>query len=76
MAAATRTTWSSPMTGCSTAALMLIHGQLDISGPADVAWLLHQAWPGSELHLVRTGHQGSDEMTERMMAALSRFART
>ena len=36
----------------------------------------HQAWPGSELHLVRTGHQGGDEMTERMMTALNRFART
>jgi proline iminopeptidase len=41
----------------------------------DVPWLLHQAWPGSELHLVRTGHQGGDEMTERMLAALNRFAR-
>jgi hypothetical protein len=40
----------------------------------DVPWLLHRAWPGSELHLVRTGHQGGDEMTERMMAALTRFA--
>ncbi len=39
-------------------------------------WLLHQAWPGSELHLVRTGHRGGDEMTEHMMTALNRFART
>jgi hypothetical protein len=41
-----------------------------------VAWLLHRAWPGSELHLVRTGHQGGDEKTEQMMTALNRFART
>ena len=54
---------------------VLIHGRFDISGPPDVAWLLHRAWPGSELHLVRTGHQGGDEMTVRMMAALNRFAR-
>ncbi len=33
------------------------------------------AWPGSELHLVRTGHQGGDEMTERTLDALNRFAR-
>jgi pimeloyl-ACP methyl ester carboxylesterase len=44
--------------------------------PGDVPWLLHRAWPGSELHLVRTGHQGGDEMTEHMMTALNRFART
>ena len=55
---------------------VLIHGRLDIGSPPDVPWLLHRAWPGSELHLVRTGHQGGDEMTEHMMAALNRFART
>lgn len=55
---------------------VLIHGHFDIGGPPDVPWLLHQAWPGSELHLVRTGHQGGDEMTEHMMRALNRFART
>ena len=54
---------------------VLIHGRLDLGGPPDVPWLLHQAWPGSELHLVRTGHQGGDEMTERNLAALNRFAR-
>ena len=54
---------------------VLIHGRLDLGGPPDVPWLLHQAWPHSELHLVRTGHQGGDEMTERMLAALNRFAR-
>jgi len=41
-----------------------------------VPWLLHQAWPGSELHLVGTGHQGGEEMTAHVMAALSHFART
>ena len=54
---------------------VLIHGRFDIGGPPDVPWLLHRAWPGSELHLVRTGHQGGDEMTELMLAALNRFAR-
>ena len=55
---------------------VMIHGRFDIQGPPDVPWLLHQVWPGSELHLVRTGHQGGDEMTMHMMAALNRFART
>ena len=52
---------------------MLIYGRFDIGGPPDGPWLLHQAWPGSELHLVRTGHQGGDEMTELMLEALNRF---
>jgi proline iminopeptidase len=41
----------------------MIRGRFDIQGPADVPWLLHQARPGSELHLVRTGHPGGGEMT-------------
>jgi len=55
---------------------VLIHGRFDIGGPPDVPWLLHQAWPGSELHLVRTGHQGGEEMTEHALNALNRFARS
>jgi proline iminopeptidase len=55
---------------------VLIHGRSDIGSPPDVPWLLHLAWPGSDLHLVRTGHQGGTEMTEPMMTALNRFART
>ncbi|MPV35879.1 prolyl aminopeptidase [Georgenia subflava] len=36
---------------------VLITGRLDISGPADTAYHLHRAWPGSELHVVEdTGH--------------------
>ena len=54
----------------------MVHGRFDIQGPPDVPWLLHRAWPGSELHLVRTGHQGGEEMTEHMLTALTRFART
>jgi hypothetical protein len=55
---------------------VLIHGRFDIGSPPDVPWLLHRAWSGSDLHLVRTGHQGGAEMTEHMMTALNRFART
>ena len=54
---------------------MLIHGRFDIGSPPDVPWLLHNAWPVSELHLVRTGHHGGDEMTEHQLAALNCFAR-
>ncbi len=52
---------------------VLIHGRLDLGGPPDVPWLLYRAWPGSELHLVGTGHTGGEEMTARMMQALDRF---
>jgi proline iminopeptidase len=53
---------------------VLIHGQLDLGGPADVPWLLAQAWPDAELHFVSTGHTGGPDMTEYMLAALDRFA--
>ena len=45
-------------------------------GTARRALAAPRAWPGSELHLVRTGHQGGQEMTEHMLTALNRFART
>lgn len=38
---------------------VLIHGRLDVSGPARTAWLVHRAWPGSQLHVDETeGHGG------------------
>jgi proline iminopeptidase len=52
----------------------LVHGRLDIGSPPDVPWLLAQAWPGAELHLVHTGHQGGVEMTSVTLASLDRFA--
>ncbi len=54
---------------------VLLHGQLDLGGPVDVPWLLTQAWPDATLHVIgASGHQGHDEMTERMLAAGRRFA--
>jgi proline iminopeptidase len=53
---------------------VLIHGQFDLGGPPDVAWLLAQAWPAAELHIVDTGHTGGGAMTELMLEALDRFA--
>jgi proline iminopeptidase len=35
---------------------VLIHGRRDISGPAIVAWRLHQAWPRSRLVILDEGH--------------------
>jgi proline iminopeptidase len=49
----------------------LIHGRHDVSGPVITPWLLHQAWPSSELIVVEDeGHGGPKEM-ELAAAALS-----
>jgi proline iminopeptidase len=55
---------------------VLIHGRLDLGGPAITAWELAEAWPGAELQLVGTGHTGGGEMTDRLIAATDRFAGT
>lgn len=54
---------------------VLVHGRLDLSGPPDVAWQLARSWPGAELHWVRGGHTGDDEMMRLMLEAAERFAR-
>jgi proline iminopeptidase len=55
---------------------VLIHGRLDISSPADIAWNMAQAWPDAELHLVEeAGHGlGTASMSDLVIAALDRFA--
>jgi len=52
---------------------VLIHGHLDIGSPPDVPWLLAQAWPEAQLHLIRSGHAGNDDTTQLMIAALDSF---
>lgn len=54
---------------------VLIHGRYDISGPPDTAWALQEAWPGSELILLDTGHGGRG-FPEAFADALSSLART
>jgi proline iminopeptidase len=42
----------------------LVHGRLDVSGPLDAPWRIHQAWPDSELIIVDDeGHGGSAMVT-------------
>ncbi|WP_375430007.1 prolyl aminopeptidase [uncultured Friedmanniella sp.] len=53
---------------------VLLHGRLDLSGPAGTAWALHRAWPSSELTIFPgSGHKGSDEMGDALLAATDRF---
>ena len=55
---------------------ILIHGRLDLDAPLVTAWELAQAWPDSELIIVRgAGHSSSDPgMSEALIAATDRFA--
>jgi proline iminopeptidase len=53
---------------------VLVHGRMDVGGPADAAWQLAQAWPDAKLHLVDTGHRGGEEMTARLIEATNHFA--
>jgi proline iminopeptidase len=53
---------------------VLLHGRLDLAGPADVAWQLATAWPAAELHFVPGGHTGDAEMNRLLLKATDRFA--
>ncbi len=52
----------------------LICGRLDLGSPIEGAWLLHEAWPGSELSIVENaGHETTTPgMMETILAAIDR----
>lgn len=52
---------------------VMAHGNFDISGPPDVPWLLAQAWPDAELHVLRVGHKGRG-LLDPICAATDRWA--
>ncbi len=52
---------------------VLVHGRLDLGGPADTAWQLGKAWPDAELHLIGTGHGGGEDMDRHVRNAVLRF---
>ncbi len=52
----------------------LIHGRLDVSGPAITPWLLHRAWPGSELIITEREGHGGPAMVETWCEANTRHA--
>jgi proline iminopeptidase len=54
---------------------VLIHGRLDLGGPAQTAWALARAWPDAKLVFVENaGHTGNDATRDHLLAALDRFA--
>jgi proline iminopeptidase len=52
---------------------VLIHGRLDIGGPLMAPWLLHRAWPGSELIIVEHAGHTSGSLSEHVIEATDRF---
>jgi proline iminopeptidase len=54
---------------------VLIHGRLDVSGPAMTAWMLHRAWPGSTLEIIETEGHGGPLMMAATAAAIDALPR-
>ncbi|RFU40473.1 prolyl aminopeptidase [Actinomadura logoneensis] len=54
---------------------VIVNGRYDLLTPPDAAWALHQAWPGSELHLVPDAGHGFDEpgTLHHLIEATDRF---
>ena len=52
----------------------LIHGRLDLSGPLDAPWKLHQAWPRSTLIIVDDEGHGGIRMAEHWSRILCDLA--
>jgi proline iminopeptidase len=56
--------------------VVMVHGQLDISGPLDVPWALAKALPDAELTVIGDeGHGGGQSTMDVSVAATDRFAR-
>jgi proline iminopeptidase len=53
---------------------VMVHGRYDVSGPLDVAWRMHQAWPDSELLVLGDAGHGGGSMSAAVVAATDRFA--
>jgi len=56
---------------------IIVHGRYDVVCPLDNAWALHQAWPNSELHIIRdAGHAASEVgITDALVRAANQVAR-
>ena len=52
---------------------VLIHGRLDVSGPLQTAWQLHQSWSKSRLIVVETEGHGGAVMNNEFAKAIAGF---
>jgi proline iminopeptidase len=57
--------------------VIIVHGRYDMVCTLDNAWLLHQAWPGSELNIVRDAGHSSREpgITSALVEATQNIAK-
>ena len=55
---------------------VLIHGRLDVSGPLQTAWQLHQRWSASRLIVVETEGHGGATMANEFTKAIASFLPT
>lgn len=56
---------------------VIVHGRYDVICPLDNAWALHQAWPNSELQIIRdAGHAASEVgITDALVRAANQIGR-
>ena len=56
---------------------VIVHGRYDVICPLDNAWALHQAWPNSELQIIRdAGHSAAEHgITDALVRAADDLAR-
>jgi proline iminopeptidase len=53
---------------------VLIHGRLDVSGPLQTAWQLHQCWKNSRLIVVESEGHGGAAMWNEFTEAIAGFS--
>ena len=56
---------------------VIVHGRYDVVCPLDNAWALHQAWPNSELNIIRDAGHAAGELgiTDALVRATGQVAR-
>lgn len=56
---------------------VIVHGRYDVICPLDNAWAVHQAWPNSELHVIRdAGHAAAEPgIVDALVRAADNMAR-
>ena len=53
---------------------VLIHGRLDVSGPLQTAWQLHQSWSKSRLVVIESEGHGGTAMANEFAKAIAGFS--
>ena len=54
----------------------IVHGRYDVVCPVEQAWALHQAWPGSHMHIIQdAGHSATEPgIVDALVAATCRLS--